>query len=677
MAVQRLSPQGNTTRSEGRRFERAPSFVNLGLEPPLEADGQRHSDDDHRRVSLRWLGGTVLTGLAGAVLISAAILAAFDRKSRVAEAPEQASHKDSVAGELVNTRKGDRLLRPVDIIAAKQTFKAPSSTIVGDREVVRVRGFTRVATNLTLSSFGFAEDVPTFNPLKLLANSRDSLEVAPDSGPVQDDSEISFSLRDLAGIDLSASESDLTPEEVQAQVNEYIKVLEAAGNKPSLPLPSQLMLMRTSRASLDINSGFGFATGGDNVISAPFSSIEVRMVPENVTKVTKNPTQESDERLIVMRRGETLDDVLRNLGASRDQIRALSSIISQGGQPALTEGQRLKVLLADIDGTATKQVARISIYKDEQVETTVAVNDENNYVLVAKASTEASSAKRGASDDEDDEEETGGMRLYDSLFETALKQDIPRPIIDDLVRVFANDIDFQRPVAAGDTFEAFYTENEEAGEHNDLLFAAITIRNETYKYYRYQTAEDNLIDYYDENGRSSRKFLIRKPISTGEQRSGFGMRRHPILGYTRMHTGVDWAAPIGTPIFAAGNGTVIKAGRESGYGNRVEIQHANGYITTYNHMTGFARGIQEGVRVRQGQTVGFLGMTGLATGPHLHYEVIVNGHFVDPLRVKLARTRELDARTVASFRRERDRIDGLISKAPGYTRVATRQPAAN
>ena len=145
-------------------------------------------------------------------------------------------------------------------------------------------------------------------------------------------------------------------------------------------------------------------------------------------------------------------------------------------------------------------------------------------------------------------------------------------------------------------------------------------------------------------------------------------------------TGVQTCAlpisgPIGTPIVAAGNGTVIKAGRESGYGNCVEIQHTNGYITTYNHMTGFARGISEGARVRQGQVIGYLGMTGLATGPHLHYEVIINGNFVDPMRVKLARTRELDGREVAAFKRERDRIDGLIAKAPGATRVA--QKSAN
>ena len=188
------------------------------------------------------------------------------------------------------------------------------------------------------------------------------------------------------------------------------------------------------------------------------------------------------------------------------------------------------------------------------------------------------------------------------------------------------------------------------------------------------TPDDGLLDYYDENGRSSRKFLVRKPIAIGETRSGFGMRRHPILGYYKMHTGVDWAAPIGTPILAAGNGTVIKAQWDSGYGRRVEIQHANGYITTYNHMSGFARSVKEGMRVKQGQVIGFLGSTGLSTGPHLHYEVMVNGHFVDPMRVKLARTREIEGRLLAEFRKERDRIDSLMAKAPNNSaKVATRQ----
>jgi len=278
--------------------------------------------------------------------------------------------------------------------------------------------------------------------------------------------------------------------------------------------------------------------------------------------------------------------------------------------------------------------------------------------------------------DDDEDEDAGGMRLYDSLYQTALKQEIPKPLIGDLVRVFANDVDFQRSVAPGDSVEAFYDESDVGEQHDQLLYAAITTRNETYRYYRFRTNDDGLVDYYDENGRSTRKFLIRQPIGASRITSGFGSRYHPILGYTKVHTGVDFAAPIGTPIFAAGNGTVLTAGWHSGYGRRVEIQHANGYVTAYNHLSGFARGVAEGVRLRQGQIVGFLGSSGLSTGPHLHYEVMVNGHFVDPMRVKLARTREIEGRLLAEFKRERDRIDGLIAKAsPAGTRVATRAQA--
>jgi murein DD-endopeptidase MepM/ murein hydrolase activator NlpD len=148
-----------------------------------------------------------------------------------------------------------------------------------------------------------------------------------------------------------------------------------------------------------------------------------------------------------------------------------------------------------------------------------------------------------------------------------------------------------------------------------------------------------------------------------------------VLGYGRMHTGVDWADKIGTPVFSAGNGTVLKASWDSGYGNRVEIQHTNGYVTTYNHMSAFAKGITPGSKVRQGQVIGFLGSTGLSTGPHLHYEVIVNGHFVDPLRIKLPRGRELDGKVLADFNRERQHDDDILAKLADPARLA--QNAAN
>ena len=674
MAVSRFHPL--------KRRERRADAPDLGMAPPIEADGGEHSAIERRRVSLRWLFGTVLTGLAGATLIGAAIYAAFDRQSNFAEAPVAAGpvRRDIATGSPVSPGKGDRLVKPVDIAAGRQSFRTPTTVNLGEREVVRVKGFTRVSTNLLVASAGYSDEVPPFNPLRLLSDARNPIEAAAaEIAPLRDDAEIAFTTRDISGLVLSEGGPSLSLDEVQAQIAEHVRNASAAAGQRPLALPPQLLLMRTSRASLDPAGGLGYANP-NNPILAPFSSIEVRMVPENVTVAPRSPPTspgpqgqgQNDERLIVLKKNETLEEALRNSGVIREQIPRILTALGSAGRN-LSEGQKIKLMFDDMDGSGRiGQVARLSVYVNDNPETTVAANDAGGFQPVARLEDASKGTRQRPSteDDDDEDEDSGGMRLYNAVYETALKQEIPRPLIAELIRIFANDVDFQRPVAASDSFEAFYEEGDDNDGRNELLYASITTRGETFRYYRFHTPDDGTLDYYDENGRSTRKFLIRKPIAIGEQRSTFGMRRHPILRYTRMHTGVDWSGPIGTPIFAAGNGVVTKAARESGYGNRVEIQHANGYVTTYNHLSGFARGISDGARVRQGQVIGFLGMTGLATGPHLHYEVMVNGHFVDPLRVRLARTRELDNRMLANFKRERDRIESIMAKAPNATRVA-------
>ena len=657
-------------------------MVALGDEPPIEADGGRRTEDDHRRISFHWLAGTVLTGLSGAALIGAAAFTALDRQMYQAETPQAAQvvRKEDRGDATVNPRKGDRLVKSVDIVAAKQSFRAPTAVRAGDKEIIRTLTYTRVATPLTLSETGLADEVPAFNPLKLLASARGEGQATPDDAEARiDDAEVSFVVRDFSSEKIVAQPAQLSDEEAQAQVAEYLKTVANAGPRAPMQMPAQMLLMRTSRVA---GPGLAYANVGEPVVSStPFSSIEVKMVPENVTLISKSaqppdkqPTQ-MDERLAVIRHGETLADILRANSATRQQANEI--VAALGGRRAesvATEGRRVKLLFADLDGSGKNMtLARITIHSDEQIEATVAITDDGRYVQVESGEKVAAAAKKPkrASDDEDDED-AGGMRLYDSLYETALKQEMPKPLVSDLVRIFANDVDFQRSVQPGDSFEAFYDESEDRDDRDKLLYASITARDETFKYYRYRTQDDGLVDYYDENGRSTRKFLVRQPIATAKITSGFGVRYHPILGYSKMHTGVDFAAPIGTPIFAAGNGTVLTAGWHSGYGRRVEIQHANGYVTAYNHMSGFARGVTEGVRVRQGQTIGYLGSSGLSTGPHLHYEVMVNNHFVDPMRVKLARTREMDGKMLADFKRERDRIDALMAKAPNGTRVAAR-----
>jgi murein DD-endopeptidase MepM/ murein hydrolase activator NlpD len=306
----------------------------------------------------------------------------------------------------------------------------------------------------------------------------------------------------------------------------------------------------------------------------------------------------------------------------------------------------------------------VILANDTSAEAVVALSDTGKYVPVDVHSldTEVASASE---EEEADNIDTGGVRLYQSVYETALRNQIPKPIIEDLIRIYSYDVDFQRKVQPGDSFEVLFAGEEETpapDSRNEVLFAALTVGGESKKFYRYQSPDDGIVDYYDETGKSAKKFLVRKPVAIGVMRSGFGMRPHPILGFTKMHTGVDWAAPTGTPIYASGNGVVEKAGWESGYGKYVLLRHTNGYETAYGHMTAFARGIDVGTHVRQGQVIGFVGSTGLSTGSHVHYEILVNGRFVDPMRIKLPRGRVLDGPALASFDRERERFDNIMAR---------------
>ena len=200
-----------------------------------------------------------------------------------------------------------------------------------------------------------------------------------------------------------------------------------------------------------------------------------------------------------------------------------------------------------------------------------------------------------------------------------------------LLRVHSYDVDFKQKVKAGDTFEMFFDggSDDEVGE---LLYTSMTIDGKQRKFYRFRTPDD-VVDYYDEQGNSAKKFLMRNPVKGGRFTSGFGERRHPLLKIMRMHTGVDWAAPAGTPILAAGDGTVEQVGGKGGYGNYVRIRHANGYSTAYGHMSRYADGVAPGVAVKQGQVIGYVGSTGMSTGPHCHFEVLVNNNFVNPMTI--------------------------------------------
>jgi murein DD-endopeptidase MepM/ murein hydrolase activator NlpD len=239
-----------------------------------------------------------------------------------------------------------------------------------------------------------------------------------------------------------------------------------------------------------------------------------------------------------------------------------------------------------------------------------------------------------------------------SVFQAGLQAGLPPEPVVRMINLFAYDVDFQRDVQKGDTFETLIEQHRDARgdvvRHGNILFASLTLQGQTIRLYRWQ-GEDGEIDYFSETGHSSKKALMRTPIDGARLSSGFGFRRHPVLGYSKMHQGTDFAAPSGTPIYAAGAGQIEKIGWQGGYGNAIVIRHNKEYQTLYGHMSGFAPGMAPGKRVQQGDIIGYVGSTGMSTGPHLHYEVHFAGKPIDPLSLKLPSRQRLQGPELARY----------------------------
>ena len=606
--------------------------TDLGDELPLFVDGGSHSDFDRSRVSVRWLSGTILTGLCGAALMGGAVFAAvgdhFADKAERVESMRSAAVRSSV-------RKSDRMPPLSEGSAARQVFHMTTIAKVGDREVPRVKPLTRISSNLALTTSDLTANMPRFNPQGLADSDTVAAAELPDTAAAPDP-EVSFVIHDLAS-SLPRVHVVATP-----QMDEVVrKVREVA----SLPAEDNGEPAAYRLAALP---GMTF------------------MTEENITVLPKTAQQATggnpgSERIVAIKKGDLLQPLLlQNANATPEEARAIYQVLERGRDGSLREGQKLRILVVPAQDTLRPHPVRVMLLNDQNtVEAVVALSDSNRYVNVDVQMAEAPAPE--AQDDDDDS--PTGVRLYQSIYETGLRNHVPRPVIDELVKIYSYDVDFQRKARPGDAFEVVYSGDEQnADPKPDVVYASVTVGGEAKKYYRFVSPDDSVVDYYDQSGKSAKKFLVRKPVNEAVMRSGFGLRKHPILGDTRMHTGVDWACPYGTPIHAAGNGEIEKAGWESGYGKYIKIRHANGYETAYGHMTAFARGIEPGTKVHQGQVIGFVGSTGQSTGPHVHYEIYINGHVVDPMRIKLPRGRELAGPILEQFEHERDKVESLMSQ---------------
>ena len=243
--------------------------------------------------------------------------------------------------------------------------------------------------------------------------------------------------------------------------------------------------------------------------------------------------------------------------------------------------------------------------------------------------------------------------INESLYKSAINADVPPNIIMQFVNLYGFDVDFQREIRNGNIikiyYEVFLDNKLNIRKAGNIKFASLALSKNTYELYKYTTNDNNKSEYFDAAGKSAVKALMKTPINGASLSSGYGMRKHPILGYDRLHQGVDFAAPTGTPIMAAGTGFIEKIGMNGGAGNYIKIKHINGYKTAYGHMSKFAAGLKKGSKVTQGQTIGFVGSTGMSTGPHLHYEVIFNNKKINPMKMKLPSGRKLKGKILDGF----------------------------
>ena len=661
-------------RGARRRFEA--EAIDLGNEPPLLVDGGSGGLIDRRRLSVQWFSGTILTGLCGAALMGGAVFASLDGETNFATAPERVELAlrgalTSFGDRLGGLRKADRLPALSEPSVTRHILRVPTSTRIRDRELVRTRAYVRVSGNLSLTVSDLSANVPPFNPQKLLADAVAGDDQTPAAEP---DAEVSFVTCDLAA---TAARGKVTP--AVCDINSLLPKI-----KPStlLPLDDVLTRVRDVANALATNSPLlatadatgslklSYAAEGDPAADFGF---EARVVPENVTLLPKTTTQTNggtdwSERIVVAKKAETVGSILRELGAAPEDIKQIIAVFGPlAAEGGLKEGQKLRVLMA-LNGLGHMQPLRVIIVGDSAIAAAAALSDTGRYVPVDIRNVDTDVTE--ATDDDNSDDDGSGVRLYQSLYETALRNNVPNSVIEDLVRVYSYDVDFQRKVQPGDSFEVLYSDDENGEGRNEVRYATLTVGGEMKKYYHFQTTDDGVYDYYDETGKSAKKFLVRKPVPVGMMTSPFGWRTHPLLHISEMHTGVDWGAPMGTPIFAAGNGTIEEIGLKGGYGKYVRIRHANGYETAYGHMTAFARGLDVGSHVRQGQIIGFVGSSGLSTGAHVHFEILVNDRFVDPMRIKLPRGRVLDGSTLAQFEKDRDQLDAVMAQAPAHVAQA-------
>ncbi|MBO9590725.1 M23 family metallopeptidase [Devosia sp.] len=615
-----------------------------------------------RELSFAWLSGTVMTGLTSVLLMGAALYVSFqgqDTFSTAYKALQLAAPKLEQPFATDITAKSSRI-RPVAATRSDlETIEASIRQVVDGREILRNQPFIRLRATLATTATSLSADAPAYDPVAILNATQPlqagALDLNADVYGTDVDGEVAVRQAEMP---LSFIPARAISDEVAA---DFVRgSAEATFYTEDTP---PTLAYAALGPSLD-------ALAKEGTPAAPNGIAEnVTVVPKTTLAANNGPGR--TERFLTVREIGPLADTLVRNGFTRAQVsmveNTLANLMPASGLPA---GIRLRILYGPLTSDSNSLVPyRMSIYRPEGIQgdphiATVALSDNGQYVV-------------GLQPDwvdfphEDIEQINVGNlpTVYRSIWETGRKHDLDDDTIQRIVGMFAYDVDMTKRISAGDTIEILETQDAPDAKP-ELLYVSLNLSGTKRQLYRFAT-EDGTVDFYDPDGETGKRFLNRRPLEGGGTlRSRFGYRIHPIFKTRKLHTGVDLAARSGTPIYAAGDGVISYYRWQSGYGNKIEIQHVNGYETAYGHLSRYVDGLGVGSKVRQGQLIGYVGSTGQSTGPHLHFEILINGNLVDPLSVKLPKDNVLAPQYRDAFAQAMTQIDDLLARDGAPTQVA-------
>lgn len=611
---------------------------------PLRLNAAEGEHPKGRELSFAWLTGTVMTGITSVLLMGAALYVAFDGRENFSTASQALMFRRApeVAAPAV-VGKSDRVRPIAETRSEIELIDASIRAVEDGRTMLRNQTFTRLDATLATAETALAADIPKFDPAAIAATGTGREETEPTS-------------------------TEIYTADVEGDVEISMAPLPATLAPGAIVTDGQAeSFVRTSMQDAFFDDATQRRVG--YAVEAIAGGTTALGVAENVTVMSKTRLAGQGggrtERIVTVKQPATLESVLLKNGFTDSAYAKVASTL-RNVVPSLElpKGAKLRILMGPSRTSPLPIPYRLSIYvHDPQSQeirhaATAALTDRGNYVIGL-----APSMIELPEEDTEAVDVDALPSLYRAIWETARKHELDDATTAQIVAMFAYEVDLTQRVQLGDTLKLLATNSESGAD--ELVYASLTSGGTSREFFRFRTP-DGTVDYYSPDGATGKRFLTRRPLQGGGRlASRYGYRIHPIFKTRRLHAGVDLASSYGTPVYAGGDGVIKQAQWVSGYGRYVELDHVNGYQTAYAHMSRIAEGIKPGVRVKQGQIVGYVGSTGNSTGNHLHYEIRVNGRTVDPLSAKLPRDKELPPQSEDSFLQAATQVRQLMERKPG------------